>query len=129
MSSHVLLFFSFSFFSGVVSRVFRLPVTEWTKDLLSGIFLLGVVSFFPGFSLFLCLEFLLSDKLSLLSLFAFSPVIDLLSLLCFFFFFSSVAPPLFLFADVEGGADVDEDVFGRSPGIPRGVPFPLPSLF
>ena len=44
-----------------------------------------------------------------------------------FFFFSVVVSPSFLYADMEGGADVEEDGLGRSDGVPQGVR--LPCLF
>ena len=102
-------------------------MTELTKDLVSEIFLFGVVWFFPEFSLLLCFEFDLLD-LSLAVVLLSLCVISLLPLFfsCdFFLFFSFVASPVVLFADVEGGADVEDDL-SISPGVPRGLPVLLP---
>ena len=91
--------------------------------------------FFSEFSLFFCLDF--AFLLDELSLFLLSHVVTLLSLFmrslfpCFFldvfFCIFFAASHVVLFADVEGGAVV-EDSLGRSPRVPRGVPVLLPCL-
>ena len=103
--------------------------------LLQVLFLPVSVSFFSEFSLFSSLDF--AFLLDELSLFPLSHVVTLLSLFmrslfpCFFLdgFFCNffAASPVVLFADVEGGAVV-EDSLGRSPRVPRGVPVLLPCL-